>query len=176
MLSFFTGFYRRRGGGSIPSRMEKAKQMMSINRRPGFRAMAVAAVLLALGVLAGCGRDMPEQRLRARLAAMQEALEERHADRFMEGVAADFSGNGGLDRAALQQMVRLQLLANTRVGLTLGPAEVQVHGDRATVRFSAVATGGGRVLPERAGVWEVTSGWRDEDGQWRLYYAEWKRR
>ena len=40
----------------------------------------------------------------------------------------------------------------------------------------AVATGGGRVLPERAGVWEVTSGWRDEDGQWRLYYAEWKRR
>ena len=52
---------------------------------------------------------------------------------------------------------------------------MEIVGDRATVRFSAVVTGGsGRFLPERAQAWEVTSGWRDEGGDWRLYYAQWK--
>ena len=71
--------------------------------------------------------------------------------------------------------MRAQVLANSSIGLTLGPAEVEIVGDRATVRFSAVVTGGsGRFLPERAQAWEVTSGWRDEGGDWRLYCAQWK--
>ncbi|UWX04587.1 hypothetical protein H1235_07725 [Pseudoxanthomonas sp. NC8] len=94
----------------------------------------------------------------------------------MDGVAEDFGGNAGMDRAALQQLVRAQILVNADLGLTLGPAEVQLQGERATVRFSAVATGGGRLLPDRAQAQEVTSGWRDENGQWRLYYAEWRPR
>ncbi len=140
---------------------------------------AIAAVLaMAVVLLAGaCSRPPPEQRLREQLAAMQAALEERDARAFMDGVAADFSGNGAMDRAALQQLVRAQVLANASIGLTLGPADVELLGDRATVRFSVLATGGsGRLLPERGASWEVASGWRDEDGQWRLYYAEWQRR
>ena len=66
------------------------------------------------------------------------------------------------------------MLANARIGVLLGPADVEVKGDRATVRFSAVATGGaGRFVPGRAQAWNVTSSWRDEDGEWRLRYAEW---
>ena len=162
---------------SIPFRMEKAKRMETeADRRTG-RGWAGWGVLVLLALLAACARTPPEQRLREQLGAMQAALEERRAGDFMDGVAADFSGNGGIDRAALQQVVRAQLLANASVGLTLGPADVQLQGDRATVRFSAVATGGqGRFLPERANAWELTTGWRDEDGQWRLYYADWKPR
>jgi hypothetical protein len=126
-------------------------------------------------LLAGCTRTPPEQRLREQMAAMQQALEQRQPGAFMDGVAEEFGGNGGMDRAALQQMVRGQALVNANIGLTLGPAEVEVRGDRATVRFSAVATGGsGRFVPDRAQAWDVTSGWRDQDGHWRLYYAEWK--
>ena len=136
--------------------------------------MLLAAVML---LAAGCSRSPPEQRLRTQLSTMQAALEERRAGDFMDGVAADFAGNDGMDRAALQQVVRAQVLANARIGLTLGPAEVALVDDRATVRFSAVASGGGgRILPERAQAWDVTSGWRDVGGDWRLYYAEWKPR
>ncbi|MBE2291829.1 MAG: hypothetical protein IAF01_04810 [Xanthomonadaceae bacterium] len=136
--------------------------------------MLLAAVML---LAAGCSRSPPEQRLRTQLSTMQAALEERRAGDFMDGVAADFAGNDGMDRAALQQVVRAQVLANARIGLTLGPAEVALVDDRATVRFSAVASGGGgRIVPERAQAWDVTSGWRDEGGDWRLYYAEWKPR
>lgn len=140
------------------------------------KAAVVAGMLAVLAVLAGCSREPPEQRLRERISTMQAALEERNASAFMDGVAEDFAGPGGMDRAALQQTVRAQVLANASIGVTLGPAEVELQGQRATVRFSALATGGNRFLPERAQAWEVTSGWRDGDGGWRLYYAEWKPR
>lgn len=134
-------------------------------------------MLALVAMVAACSRTPPEQRLREQLAAMQAALEAREPRTFMEGVADDFSGNGGMDRAALQQVVRAQVLANASIGVTLGPAEVELQGERATVRFSVLSTAGsGRLLPDRAGAWEVTTGWRDEDGQWRLYYADWKRR
>jgi len=108
---------------------------------------------------------------------MQQALEERAPARFMEHVAADFVGNDGVDRDALQQAVRAQVLANQRIGLVLGPAEVEMRQGSATVRFSALATGsGGRWLPERGGSWDVTTGWREEGGDWRLHYARWERR
>ena len=146
-------------------------QGQGAGRRRVVAAVALAALML---VLAACSRMAPEQRLRGQLSAMQQALEERRAADFMDGVAEDFAGNRGMDRAALQQAVRAQVLVNADIGLTLGPAQVELQGDRATVRFSAVASGGsGRWVPDRVQAWEIVSGWREEDGQWRLYYAEW---
>lgn len=147
-----------------------------MRRGRGIRWNGLRAALCVLGLLlaGGCSRTPPEQRLREQLSSMQEALEQRRAGDFMEGVAPDFEGNGGIDHAALQQVVRAQVLANASIGLTLGPADVQLQGDRATVKFSVVTTGGsGRFLPDSAQAWDVTSGWREEGGEWRLYYAEW---
>lgn len=161
---------------SIPLRMEKSKSMAPINlfSRPLARGLALCTLLL---LAAGCTREPPEEQLRNTLGQMQQALEERAPARFMEHVSGDFVGNGGIDRDALQQMVRAQVLANQRVGLTFGPAEVEVQGSSATIRFSALATGGsGRFLPERGGAWDVTTGWREEGGDWRLLHASWERR
>jgi len=145
------------------------------DRSPGAWATLLLAALLVLG--ASCSRTPPEQRLREQVSAMQAALEARDARAFMDGVGEEFVGNGGMDRAALQQVIRTQVLADMRIGITLTPTEVALHGDRATVRFTAMTTGGsGRFVPDRGQVYEVTSGWQDVDGQWRLYSAEWKPR
>ncbi len=93
----------------------------------------------------------------------------------MDGISADFAGNEGLDRAALHNMLRLQMLGRASSGVTTGPLEVSLEGDTATVRFTAIATGGsGRFMPDSGNVYDVTTGWRDEDGNWRVYYAQWQ--
>lgn len=126
-------------------------------------------LLVCVFLLGGCRTESPEQRLRAQLREMQTAIEKRHPADFMNGVTEDFIGNSGMNRAGLQQLVRMQLLANTSVGVTLGPAEVQLHDDtRATVRFTVLLTGGNSgLLPERAQSYALTSGWRIEGGQWK---------
>jgi len=58
--------------------------------------------------------------------------------------------------------------------VTRGPLDIQLQGNRATVKFKMVVTGGaGGLLPERAQGYDITSGWRDEDGEWRLFLVEW---
>lgn len=132
--------------------------------------------LIVLG-LAACTAEPPEQRLRQTVMAMQEAVESGDAGDFMASVSPDFVGNNGLDHDALERMLKAQLLLNSKVGLQTGPLTVQMGEamDTATVRFTVLMAGGsGRFLPERGQMQEIVSGWRDEQGQWRVYSAEWE--
>lgn len=159
---------------SIPPRMEKAKRLPMI-RQTRLRWPKAALILFGLAALAACRHDTPEAALRAQMEEMRTAASELRTADFMEGVAADFIGNEGMDRAALHNMLRLQMLGKAKIGATTGPLEVDMQGDRATVRFTAVLTGGGgRFFPDSAQAYAITSGWRNEDGRWRVYYAQWK--
>jgi len=131
---------------------------------------------LVLALLAACSRPDPEARLRAQIASMQQAVQGRQPNAVMDQIAADFSGNGGMDREALHNLLRVKFRANADVGATIGPLDVTLQGNHATVRFTALLTGGsGRWLPDQAGAYQVTTGWRLEDGDWRLYAAQWSR-
>lgn len=135
-----------------------------------------AAVLLVLVMaLAACAVEPAEQRLQAAVSGLQAAIEAREVGNAMEFIAEDFVGTGTLDREGVRNLLRLQVLRHAQLGLTLGPMQTELIGDRATVRFTAVATGGsGALVPESARVWTVETGWRDADGEWRLISAQWK--
>ena len=161
---------------SIPPRMEKAKRLPMI-RQTRSKWLKAALLILGLAALAACRPDTPEAALRAQLEEMLTAASERRTGDFMDGVAADFIGNEGMDRAALHNMLRVQMLGKSKIGAITGPLEIDMQDDRATVRFTvmltAVPTGGGRFFPDSAQTYAITSGWRNEDGQWRLHYAQW---
>lgn len=138
------------------------------------RFARVWLVLLA-AALAACSTSPPEARLRERIAEMQTALETRELAQFMDGVAEDFSSEAGLDRRGLHSYLRVQVLRHAEIGLTLGPIEVQMHGDRASAQFSVMATGGsGGLLPDSARPWTVRSDWRDGPDGWQVFRAQWQ--
>jgi hypothetical protein len=142
-----------------------------------FRWFLFASMVLWILVFSGCSRDPEEQRLREAIDAMQAAVLERRAADFMERVAEDFVGAQGIDRAALHNLLRAQMLRNASIGATIGPLEIRLQGERAQVDFDAVLTGGaGGILPERAQAYAITTGWRLEDDEWRLFLAEWEPR
>jgi hypothetical protein len=137
----------------------------------------VRAMLLALGIfgLTACSDTPDEARLRESIDEMQAAVQERRPSDFMEHVTADFIGEGSIDRAALHNLLRAQLLRNASIGATRGPLEISLQGKRASVDFSVVLTGGaGGLVPERAQGYSIKTGWRIEDGEWRVFLAEWK--
>lgn len=139
----------------------------------GLRAAAAAAVL----VVAGCGQEPAEERLRERVAAMEQALERREPGVFMEGVAGNFIGEGGLDRRGLRGLLAAQMMRNAEVSAVLGPLDIQIQGDQARLAFDVVVTGGaGGFLPERAQAYRVESGWRDGADGWQVVEADWEPR
>lgn len=113
--------------------------------------------------------------MRAQLKEMQSAAGEGRMGDFMEGVTDDFAGNEGMDRAALHNLLRMQALSKSNVSVTTGPLQIQMQGAQANVRFDAILAGGsGRFLPDSAQTYSITSGWRIEKGEWRVYYAQWE--
>lgn len=145
------------------------------DRRSEARIGVILVTVLLLAGLAGCARSAPEERLRARIEAMQNALEAGRPADFMAGVAEDFSADAGLDREGVHQLLRVQVLRNERIGATLGPLTIDLQGERASVTFSAVLTGSrGGLLPDNARAWRVRSGWRDGPDDWQLIHARWE--
>ncbi|HVF35039.1 MAG TPA: nuclear transport factor 2 family protein [Candidatus Saccharimonadia bacterium] len=132
-----------------------------------------AALLCAL--LAACGGDSPEDAIRATIAEMEAAVEARQPAGFLEHVSDDFAGQrGAFDRSALRGYLATLLFGNQLVEVTLTPASVTLHGDsRATVKLNAFVIGGAR-LPERGERLAIESGWRLEDGEWKVYAARWE--
>ena len=129
-------------------------------------------------LLAGCSRTTDEQRIRQAIAAMQQAMESRDPRAFMAHVSDDFIGNDAeFDRAALTNLLRIEVLRNESIGATLGPVDIEMQDDRARVRVIATFTGGsGGMLPERGSVYVITSGWkRSGSGKdWVCFSAKWE--
>lgn len=139
------------------------------------RAVATAWLLLVMALLAACKGETPEQAVRAQVEALQAAIDARDAGAVHALLAIDFIGNEGLDRRGARQLAAGVFLRYRDVGAKVGPVRVEVRGtDNAVARFSVLATGGtGGLLPESGQLFEVETGWRLVDGEWRLLSARW---
>ncbi|GAA5074420.1 nuclear transport factor 2 family protein [Lysobacter panacisoli] len=141
-----------------------------------YRTVVRCGAMILLGVaLFGCARTPPEQRLRETVGQLHDAIERRDAAGLREVLAEDFVGPGSLDRDGARRMAQLTFLRHREVGASLGPVSVEMTPGHATARFSVALTGSsGAVLPDAARLYEVETGWREEDGEWRLTSAEWE--
>jgi hypothetical protein len=136
----------------------------------------VLACLLGLLPLAGCRHTPDEEQVRAAITAAASAAGEADAGGLGDVLTDDFDGNEGrLDKRQLTGLLRLQRLRGERVSVLLGPVDIERRGERIVATFTVTLGGGGRLLPDRLGVYRVESGWRDDDGTWRCYTATWKR-
>lgn len=141
----------------------------------GFQRIGRLVCMALLLVLAGCSRSDPEQAVRAQLEVLQQAIDARDAGAVADLLAEDFIGNDGLDRRGAKQLAAGVFLRHREVGARLGPVTVELRGEgEAIARFSVLATGGsGGLLPEQGQVYQVETGWRLQDGDWKLLNASW---
>lgn len=147
--------------------------MLKPSRRALWVPAWLAPALLVLALL-GCSRTPPEERLRAAMSGLQASIEQRDAKELQSYLAEDFVGPDGLDREGARRMAQVLFLRHRDVGVRTGPEEVTLQAGHATVRFSAAVTGGaGGLLPDSTQVYDVESGWREEEDTWRLTSVRW---
>ena len=141
---------------------------------PRRRAHALLAIA-ALAVAAACSRKPPEMLLREQIATAQAAVKSRDAGALREVLADDFVGPDGLDRSGAGRMAQGIFLRYRDIGVVIGPLDITMRDEFATVRFTAAARGGsGSVLPQSAQVYDVETGWRLISGEWRMTSARWQ--
>ena len=131
-----------------------------------------------LVAVTGCSHTPDDQRIRSNIKAMQEAVEGHSPRDFLAFVTPDFIGNdNSVDRDGLGNLLRVEVLRNDQVGVVLGPIDVDLQGDRATVHVVATITGGkGGLIPERGAIYSITSGWWRDGKNWVCYTASWEQK
>jgi ketosteroid isomerase-like protein len=139
--------------------------------------MAFRTVVLwtAIALLAACTRTPDDQRIRANIEDMRQAVEARDPRRFLAHVTSDFSGNeGSVDRDGLANLLRAIVFRDEKVSVVLGPIDVDIQGNRATASLIATLTGGqGGLIPEHGAIYSIKSGWRRDGKDWICFAATW---
>ena len=139
-----------------------------------FRTVGMGLLWFGLVLVAGCRSEPPEAALRATIDRMQAAAEARDAGAMADAISGEFIGPDGMDRDQFRRTLALVWLRDQQVGVQLGPLDVKLVGDGATVAFTAGTSGGAGWLPERGQLHRVKTGWRLEDGEWMLVSASWE--
>lgn len=143
------------------------------------RRWRVASFAIGLGLLmllAGCSpHTSAEAQVKAAVKAAAAAAADTDAGTLGDYLDPDFDGNGGdLDAHRLTGMLRLAHFRGERVRVLLGPISVERRGQRMVATFTVTLGGGGRLFPDRLGVYKVESAWRLEGDDWKCYQATWK--
>lgn len=142
----------------------------------GYRTALCCCTLFML--LPACGPSEPaESRLRQAIESMAEALETGKPEPFMKRVAEDFTGDGGRwDYKRVRQYVLAQTLRNSdRPAIDLSDIRIEMFEGRARVTVDATFSDAGRWLPQQGADYRFETGWRLDDGEWRIIRADWER-
>lgn len=141
------------------------------------RIALICLLAPALAWLGACHRTPDEQQVREAIAAAAHAAENADASAFGNVLVEDFDGNQGeFDTRRLVNLLRAARLRGERIGVVLGPVSVEPRGERLVAGFTATLGGGGKLLPERLGVYDIETAWRREGSEWRCYSATWRRK
>jgi hypothetical protein len=137
----------------------------------------ICLLALASAWLAACHRTPDEQQVREAIAAAAHAAESADAGAFGDVLAEDFDGNQGeFDARRLVNLLRVAHLRDERITVVLGPIRIEPRGERLVASFTATLGGGGKLLPEHLGVYDVETAWRRDGSRWRCYNATWRRK
>lgn len=155
-------------------------------RRSAGASALVASPLSLVGLLAlalvACQspRSEPEQEIRELISAAESAAEARDFDGLGRMISEDYTGDGGVDRAALRRMLRLTMMRHRNIHLSTRVGEIRfVRPDHVDVSvllamasrpFADDATFGLNADVYRLDLQLVDEG----DRSWRLIHAAWR--
>ena len=141
-------------------------------------ALVVALGLALALLLAGCGGgdpETPEGQVRALLAELEVAAEAADVGAIKDHVSERYADDYGNDKQSLAAYLTFQVMRSQRRHVVLRVREVLIRdGGLAQVTLHAGLAGTGGDLT-RADVYAVDLDLEDEDGEWRLVWAQWKR-
>lgn len=137
------------------------------------------SVTLVLGLLSACGsKSTPEEQVREVIAAAETGAEARDLSAVMDLVAESYTDTRGQDKAAIRDLMRAYFVVNQSVHLLMRIEEIEFPADElASARISVGMLG--RQSEEdwqfAVDVYEFDVRLLNEDGDWRLQSAEWRR-
>lgn len=140
-------------------------------------ARVLSASLAVAAVLAGCAKKDPVQAL---VDDLEEAAEDRNADRFRDLLTDDFKGQGGISRAEAAAQLRRYFAAYEKVALEVYDLSVQRADGSADASFRVEFSGEPLKIGGLGGLLPPGAAYRfdlhvvEQPGSWKVQLATWE--
>ncbi len=146
------------------------------------RVIIAAACALGLLLSAGCGGEAPspEDQVRARIAAAEEAAEAQEIKLLREMISDAYSDPYGRTKRDLEQMLAYYFFRNQAVHLLTRVSSVEIDETGVAQVLAYVAMAGVPIpapdlLPSlRADLYRFEVQMRVEEEEWRVQHADWR--
>jgi hypothetical protein len=143
------------------------------------RAGAALSVVLAVLTLTACARKTDADRVRAVIAAVQKAAEDRDVKEALSHVDRNYRDPEGNDYQAVKGMMLYYFFRHQKITVIVSNLETVVDGASASARFQAILSGragtSGEILPEALGAYRFDVSFRRDQGDWKVVSARWER-
>lgn len=139
--------------------------------------MHYIVVMIALSLLASCSKSPPEEQILTNIKSMQQGLKERKTSKAIEYLAEDFSGNHGVDKKSLRQVLIGQFLQHQNINVVITRMDITVpeHDPyQAVMEGVVIATGAKRILSQDGRIYKVQGDWRYVNDEWLLVRLQWE--
>ena len=145
---------------------------------PVFRILLLAA----LATLSACGdADSPEQQVRQVIDRMETAAEERDAGELVQHLSSEYRDANGMSSDEAARYARGYFIANQSIHLLTRVEQIEFPlPDEARARVLVGMVGRDA---DAAGNWDLVAdlyefkiSLRQEDGEWKVTFAQWSRK
>lgn len=131
--------------------------------------------LLLSPILFACSEPPSDEKLIASaIEQLQQAAEKKQLRSVMQYFTDDFQGKRQMNKAALRARIYFHFRHNPRVTVYVSNVDIQLDENQAQVSCHLLVTGSQDVMPDKGRLYLVTSSWRKEKSEWRIFQAEWE--
>ncbi len=138
----------------------------------------LAACLVVMLYLVGCGETPDKEIIAQHIATMQEAVEANDFSEIENFLHKGFIANNRLAAREVSQLLRMYSMQHRKIDVTIVASNTTINPtfpDRAETIMSVVATGSSAgLLPSDGSVRTVKAEWIKQSGDWLVISAQWE--
>lgn len=130
--------------------------------------------LLILSCLLSCSQTPDEVQIKANIDNILASAQQRKVSPIMQHLTDNFSGPNNMSRQELRTFIMATFLRQRNIHIILTtPINIEFNLPDAIATFSVSASAGNSVLPDHIQIYDVTTGWKKQDDEWKLIQANW---
>ena len=138
-----------------------------------YKILLYLLITLSSLTFLSCDKTSELSKLKQKINVLVDAIEKHQMKNIANVLAQDFLTDKNLNKPQFLFFVDYQFKRNKNISISFLDKEIRFNEKNADVIFKVLLLGSNSWLPERGQIYNVTSRWKKEQGDWVMSRLRW---
>ena len=140
-----------------------------------YKILLYLLIILSSLTFLSCDKTSALSKLNQKINVLVNAVEKHQVENIANVLAQDFLTDKALNKPQFLFYIDYQFKRNKNISISILDKEVRFNEKNADVIFKVLLLGSNDWLPERGQIYNVTSRWKKEKGDWVISRLRWQK-